>query len=539
MATSNDDWVVGLKIQTEQVDAAIKKIDALQKKFANLGNKIPKGSSGDSSKAYYEYLLNRAKEKDAERKAKLAEANKKKIEKETEAAKKKADREAESNKKKADREAESNRKRADAQLKALNSQIKAARKQAEEAKRAADSEREKQANARLTALNRQIREARRVKREELKAEERARRESLQNAEREAHAANARINNARRRGGENAASLQTAMEQGRNIRTSPRNQQRNAAISSELQQRQTNRQAIINRIVARGGAERFPTLAAMYGLPPASPRRTPIQRDEFGRTPKQARREMERDTLTWRREELRALNRRQGISNSQEDLSLNLRGFNDSLQRATLHGRDKRRLEDRATSLRASLSNPTMTRQGLAEARREFRGLQMDLRMMARETGSARHGISRLSRSLSMLSNPISQRFGYSLSHAIGTLGSVYLAGSVSKEVYDNAKKMENMRVATIMAEGGKGAATVANNKVRAMSQEMGLSYEAATDMYNKVIISAKDAGIGAEERDKIYRGIGILQVGYGMGAEQQKLVSKAFAQMFGKQQVMA
>lgn len=117
--------------------------------------------------------------------------------------------------------------------------------------------------------------------------------------------------------------------------------------------------------------------------------------------------------------------------------------------------------------------------------------------------------------------------------------SIFAVIGAGREIYQNAKDMENLNTTLIMASGSADQAAKSFEKIKGVAQETGLSIKEMTRMYSNVVISAKDAKLGEKEQQAIFKGITTLSIGYGFNPEQQKLVGKAFSQMLGKQQVMA
>lgn len=134
---------------------------------------------------------------------------------------------------------------------------------------------------------------------------------------------------------------------------------------------------------------------------------------------------------------------------------------------------------------------------------------------------------------------VGSKFTNSFKNMIGAYASVFAVSQGVLSMYDRAKQMQSMNAASLMASGSASQAAKDRAMIYAKAQETGLGIAPLTDMFNKVVISAKDAKLNEKEQQAIFEGITTLQVGYGFNTEQQKLVSKAFAQMLGKQQVMA
>ena len=105
------------------------------------------------------------------------------------------------------------------------------------------------------------------------------------------------------------------------------------------------------------------------------------------------------------------------------------------------------------------------------------------------------------------------------SGATGLIGgalTVYGAYTAGKAVYDRAKEMEKLAIATRNVTGSAVEASKALDYVKKIANYGGQDIQTSMDLYNKIFFAARDAGLDKNTARKMYENATVMQVGYGL-----------------------
>lgn len=480
--SADDDWVVKLRFDTSDITKAMEKIQALKTTMSNLyGKKETKAKAEHTSVAALEA-----------KKQKTDAAAQKKL-----AASKEAERRKElaHNKRVLDAATKAEDKRAAATV-AANKKIEANK---EKARRNQELRDKRDENNRKRALSDSVRAA--------NHNERLRSNYMNGAEREAH----RVNNSIER-----AKKKAIRDRERGFSGSVSAAAHNARLRSNYM---NGAEAEAHRM--NNNLDRARRRSEREARTDYNDDHTIALRLNRERNSRRTGAEAEAHRMNNNRDRMET--GRGGLRNTSEHYSRRI--VNEGLS-----GRDRAGFNSRLTSINANIAGATNQTQ-LAAARNEMRALNREINNAVRSQRALTAEQQRGNFAVRSMSS--------SMSNMARSYLSVFAVAGAGKGIFDNAKEMENLSVATLMAAGSAGAADEAFQKILNTSRETGLSLGSMTDMYNKIVISAKDAKIGVAETDEIFKGVTTLSIGYGFDKVQQKLVGKAFAQMMGKQQVMA
>lgn len=169
---------------------------------------------------------------------------------------------------------------------------------------------------------------------------------------------------------------------------------------------------------------------------------------------------------------------------------------------------------------------------------EIARIKAEMSSFVRTTNSAAAAQERLQRQLQQ-TNFAMNSLSNSAKNMARSYLSVFAVTGAAGSVYQQGASMDSIKASMLMGSGNKAQRDEDLKIIIAKAMETGQDLPTMAKNFSNVVVSAKEAGLSRSNQMGMFDTMTTMGVAYGLSTEQQKLVGKAFAQIAGKQQVMA
>jgi len=132
-----------------------------------------------------------------------------------------------------------------------------------------------------------------------------------------------------------------------------------------------------------------------------------------------------------------------------------------------------------------------------------------------------------------------------LNAALGAIPAAGLAGAaagfglLAKSVFTASRRMDAFMNSMIASTGSIGAAKKEVEKIKTLSDRLGINFIATADAYKKFSIAAKETGMELKTSDRVFSSVATAAAAMGLSSENTRLTLKALEQMLSKANVQA
>jgi tape measure domain-containing protein len=132
-----------------------------------------------------------------------------------------------------------------------------------------------------------------------------------------------------------------------------------------------------------------------------------------------------------------------------------------------------------------------------------------------------------------------------LNASLGSIPSAGLAGAaagfglLAKSVFTASRRMDAFMNSMIASTGSIGEARKEVEKIKTLSDRLGINFIATADAYKKFSIAAKETGMELKTSDRVFSSVATAAAAMGLSSENTRLTLKALEQMLSKANVQA
>jgi tape measure domain-containing protein len=123
--------------------------------------------------------------------------------------------------------------------------------------------------------------------------------------------------------------------------------------------------------------------------------------------------------------------------------------------------------------------------------------------------------------------------------AAGLAGIAASFGLLGKAVFTANRKMDAFMNSMIVSTGSLGKARQEVEKIKNLSDRLGINFIATADAYKKFSIAAKEVNMDSQTSDRVFSSVATASAAMGLSAENTRLTLKALEQMLSKSNVQA
>jgi tape measure domain-containing protein len=123
--------------------------------------------------------------------------------------------------------------------------------------------------------------------------------------------------------------------------------------------------------------------------------------------------------------------------------------------------------------------------------------------------------------------------------AAGLAGAAAGFGLLAKSVFTASRRMDAFMNSMIASTGSIGAAKKEVEKIKTLSDRLGINFIATADAYKKFSIAAKETGMELQTSDRVFSSVATAAAAMGLSSENTRLTLKALEQMLSKANVQA